>query len=422
MAPLLARGELPTLAGLRERGAFGPLATIRPTFSPAIWNSMVTGRSPKRHGIEGFTSRRFAGVAGALGRTEAPRALGFARLLRYLEESGRIADGPVVSSARKVPAFWEIATAHGSPVSVVNFWATWPAEPVLGALVSERVHYWRQAGRGDRPEEGQLTYPRELHAEIRPLVLSPDEVTWEDSRPFMDVSAAEFEAMRRTSVNEKTIGGEFKYLYSMFETERRVALHLVERSRREWGRPADLLVLFRIVDIACHRSLGESELVTDHLGASGEDVRRFGRVVSESYRRVDRALGEILGAVGEANVVVVSDHGFRRETQDGKPVYQHRTAPPGVFLAAGPAIRPGPVEGLDIYSVMPLLASLKRLPVADDLEGRLREDVLDPAFLAKNPVVRVASYGRRGAITVAREASGADQEMLERLRALGYVQ
>ena len=165
MAPLLERGELPTIAALRARGATGELGTFRPTHSPALWTTMVTGRSPKHHGIPGFTSLRMAGVAGALGRTHAPRALGFDWLYATLLREGRIREGPVVSSARRVPAFWEIATAHGSPVSVVNLWATWPAEPVLGALVSERIYSFRQAARaGDLPEEGQLTWPPELHA------------------------------------------------------------------------------------------------------------------------------------------------------------------------------------------------------------------------------------------------------------------
>lgn len=423
MAPLLARGELPTIAALRARGATGELATLKPTHSPALWTTMMTGRSPKKHGIQGFTSLRMAGVAGALGRTRAPRALGFDGLYDAMIRDGRIAEGPVVSSARRVPALWEIATAHGSPLSVVNLWATWPAEPVLGALVSERIYSFRQAARaGDPAEEGQLTWPPELYAEVRPLVMDPKAVSFEDSRPFMDVTPEEFEGMRRTSVHAKSVEGEFKYLYSMFETERRTALHLVERSRRQAGEPFDLLVLFRIVDIACHRALSASELVDDHLAATAEEQRRFGRVVSEAYRRVDRALAEILASYGDANVVVVSDHGFARETQRGEVVYQHNGAPAGIFLAAGPAFRPGPVSGLTILDVMPLLAALKGLPVADDLEGRLREDLFDPSFLAARPLRRVASYGRRGSIVVAKDVAAADQELLDRLRALGYVQ
>ena len=144
--------------------------------------------------------------------------------------------------------------------------------------------------------------------------------------------------------------------------------------------------------------------------------------MSEAYRRADRSLGEVLAAVGEANVVVASDHGFERETQKGQPVYQHLNAPAGVFLARGPAIRPGKVEGLTVYDVMPLLAAIAGLPVAGDLKGHLREDLLTAEFLALSPVKRMASYGRRGAITAAVSGAPTDEAMLERLRALGYIQ
>jgi arylsulfatase A-like enzyme len=329
----------------------------------------------------------------------------------------------VIGTARQVPAYWELASAHGRPVSVVNWWGTWPASPVLGHIVSERVHYFRQAARGAPPEERRLTFPPELHAQILPLVMRPDEVTYEQAQPFLDVSREEFAAMMARPFTGKTIESEFKHLYSMFETDRRVALALVEASRRQFGQPSDLLVLFRIVDIACHSSLRESELVEDHIDATPEDRRRYARVVSEAYRSVDRALGQLLEAFGPANVLVLSDHGFWLEDQGpGKPyMYHHRRAPPGILIAAGPAFRAGEVRGLSVYDVLPLLVALQGLPLADDLEGRVPEAVFAPGFLAASPPPRVATYGRRRALTSGAADLPADEEMIERLRALGYV-
>jgi hypothetical protein len=356
-------------------------------------------------------------------QTKLPRGIGFGRLYGYLADSKQIDSGPVMSSARLSPAFWEIATAEGSPISVVSWWATWPAEPVLGTVVTERVHYYRQLAREMAPEKENLTFPEELYAEILPLVMSPDQVSYEHARPFMDVTPAEFEEMRDRPFKGKTIEGEFKYLYSMFETDRRVALHVIERTRRAFGFPADLLVLFRIIDIASHASLRDSELVSDHLDASPEDLRRYKGVVSEAYRCVDRALGQIVAAFGEANVLVISDHGFRLERYpQSPPAYHHRRTPPGIFLAAGPAFRRGRVDGLSLYNIMPLMAYLKRFPVAEDLEASVPERVFDPDFFAANPIRKVASYGPRGAVVTATGEAATDQAMLERLRALGYIQ
>jgi len=343
-------------------------------------------------------------------------------LYGLLERWGEVAQGPVPSSARRVPAFWNLATSAGSPVAVVDWWATWPAEPVLGAIVSERVHFWRQAARGAPPEDSALTYPEALETEIQGLVMAPDDVTWEDSRPFMDVSREEFAEMMARPFKGKTIESEFKFLYSMFETNRRVALYVLERTRKTYGAPADLLVLFRIVDIASHSSLQTSELVHDHLGAPEPDVRRYARVVSEAYRRVDQAIGQLMAASPGANVVVVSDHGFQLETAAGEPVYHHMQGPPGIFLAAGPAFRAGHVSGLTVFDVLPLAAAMKGFPVANDLPGRVPEEVLDPLVLAQQPIRQVATYGRRRGGPVATPGSAADGEALERLRALGYIQ
>jgi hypothetical protein len=304
---------------------------------------------------------------------------------------------------------------------VVDWWATWPAEAVLGTMVSERVHFWREAARGTPPEDSDLTYPASLESEIGGMVMSPDDVRWEDSRPFMDVSREEFAEMMSRPFKGKTVEGEFKYLYSMFETNRRLAVYTLERTQRTFGLPADLLVLFRIVDIASHSALQYSELVQEHLGATPTDVRRYGRVVSESYRRVDQAIGEIMAAAPDANVLIVSDHGFQLEGAPGQPVYHHMSGPAGIFLAAGPSFRAGHVNGLTVFDVLPLAAALKGFPVANDLPGRVPEEVLKALVLESRPIQRVATYGRRQG-QVAAAVSTADGEALERLRALGYVE
>jgi hypothetical protein len=423
MEPLIARGELPHIAELRRRGAWGPLDTLVPTRSPAIWNTVVTGQPPARHGVEAFTSLRVRGASAVLRRTRKPRGIGFRTLYGLLERWEQIAQGPVPSTARRVPAYWNLATAEGTPVLVVNWWATWPAEAVLGAVVSDRFHFWRQAARGAAPEDRALTYPDGLQEDLRGLVMAPSDVAWDDARAFMEVTPAEFAAMQARPFKGKTIESEFAYFYSMFETNRRVALHLLRQPVQQYGGSADLLVLFRIVDIASHSSLGASELVSDHVGTPPEDVRRYARVVSEAYRRVDAAIGELMAAAPDATVVVVSDHGFQVEGPPGRPpMYHHMSGPPGVFLAAGPAFHPGRVEGLTVYDVMPVLAAMKGFPLADDLPGRIPSGLFDPAQVDTQALRRVATYGRRhGGAPEATAATSVDEAALERLRALGYI-
>ena len=417
--PLIARGALPNLAELRGRGAWGPLRTLTPTLSPAIWTTIATGARPQRHGVRGFEAIRLRGIEESLPELHPLRALGVRRLIDHLRESGRIAPGPVSSASRRVPAFWNIATAFRLPVAVVAWWATAPADAVIGHLVSDRLYYEALVSRG-RPLPEGLTHPDGLARAAASDVVLPGQVRYEDARPFADVTPAEFEEMRRVAHPSPLTGiaHELTYFLSVFETHRRLALRVLDEERKAFGTPGDLLVLFRLVDKTCHTALHLSELVDEHPAASPEDRRKFGRAVTGAYRAVDAALGDIREAFPEANVIVVSDHGFQLE--DGG--YNHTRAPEGVFLAAGPAFRPGRVEGLTVYDVMPLLLYLKGFPLAEDLPGALPTAALDPELLKQIPPTRIASYrggyaARRG--TGTREA---DAEMHERLRALGYVQ
>lgn len=420
--PLLARGELPALGALRARGAWGVLRTQRPTLSPVVWTTLATGRTPSDHGVRGFVSEHLRGVDAPLPELR-PQGPVSARLLALLPALGIVEHGPIRSDERGVPAFWNLATREGSPLNVVDWWATWPAERVLGALVSERVYYRPEASlRGAR-----LTWPDELGTRLRRLGLfvRREDVSYDEARRFVDLTPAEFEGLRARPAHERTLEAQLTYFCALTETDRRVARHLTEEGRRHLGRPPDLLVLFRLVDMVSHTSARFSELVDDHLGATPDELRRYGRVVSEAYRTVDRALGELVQAFGpEANVVVVSDHGFELQSHppEWTPSYDHRNGAAGIFLAAGPALRPGRADGLSVLDVFPLLAELKGFPLADDLDGRPARDTLGPLFVAGEPPRRVATYGPRedGGASVA--GGPDDPELLERLRALGYLQ
>ena len=138
---------------------------------------------------------------------------------------------------------------------------------------------------------------------------------------------------------------------------------------------------------------------------------------------MDRAIGELVVAFGDGNVLIVSDHGFGLEHigADETPVYDHRWAPPGILIAAGPAFQPGRVDGLGVLDVLPTLLYLKGFALADDMPGRVAEELFGDAFRENHPVTRVASY-RQGSKTegVGAPADG-DEQMLDRLRALGYI-
>ena len=81
---LLAKGRLPTLARLTREGAFGPLRSTIPAFTPTAWSSLLTGLNPAGHGIFAFTSNPNRGG----GRLESAASRGGAPLWRYLGAAG----------------------------------------------------------------------------------------------------------------------------------------------------------------------------------------------------------------------------------------------------------------------------------------------------------------------------------------------
>ena len=52
--PMIARGEMPHLASLRDGGAAGILRSDMPMISPILWTSIGTGKTPDQHGVTWF--------------------------------------------------------------------------------------------------------------------------------------------------------------------------------------------------------------------------------------------------------------------------------------------------------------------------------------------------------------------------------
>ncbi len=95
----------------------------------------------------------------------------------------------------------------------------------------------------------------------------------------------------------------------------------------------------------------------------------------------------------------------------------------GIIAAAGPGVRKGgaKIRGASALDLAPTVAVLLGLPVPDDTEGRVLEEILDPAWLEANPRRSIVSWGKR---ETGRGIDGgrADEEFRKRLKALGYLQ
>jgi MFS family permease len=358
---LVARGQMPHLQALRARAARARLR-VEPEQVPAIvWTTIATGRGPEAHGIQSMGGRRLAGM-------RTPVALGdesaFARALGNASDLLRISRPQAPSSVlRSVKALWNVASEKGLRVGVVNWWATWPADPVNGYVVTDRAFFKIEKG-GALDREVQ---PPEAFAALAALPRSAD-------------------ADRARSLDR-------------FHAE---AARLLAAPS-----PPDLEALYLPgLDIATMQQLGEAA-ASD---LAGLDARLA--LVREHYAFVDGLLGGVLERAGPNGLVVlVADPGRLPRGGPQPPV--------GELLVAGTAARPGDLGEASERDVAPTVLHLLGLPRSRELDGRVLEEALTAPFREAHPVRTVDSYGGRA---VGRPTdSGFDRAMLEELKALGYI-
>jgi hypothetical protein len=417
IAPLAAAGRLPALAGLMERGSSAPLRSLDPSRSPALWTTVATGHLPAVHGIEDFTSQ-------SRGTPERPAL--------------------VTVEDRRTLALWNIASALGRSVDVVGWWVTWPAEPVRGRIVSDRVAHTRwESWTGDRAQ-GRLTFPPELWEEVRSLVVDP-----------LAPPLAELEALAALSDEERRAIREarepipfhwpsvLKFGWCEQRSYEEIALALLR------ARQPDLSLVFLIaVDPVSHTTWHWYE-PERFPGVDPAQARRLGALLPRVYEHADRTLARLLELVGDDTVVlVVSDHGFQasgalpaatdrvdlrmfgieREQSLAQPVAVGMSgvhALHGIFIAAGGPVLRGArfAQPPTLADLTPTVLALLGLPVGADMAGRALSEMLDPAFLTAHPLRSVPSY--EGLLArPALPAAGADEDAARRryLEALGYIE
>ncbi len=388
--PLLAAGRLPHFERLIRDGASGPLESADPLLSPVVWTTIATGQGHGAHGIHGF-----------------------------VDEEHKL----VSSRAVKVKRVWELVGEHGrATVGVAGWFVTWPAEAVNGFMLSDRA---ASITPGDRE---------------RPLSFAPgflqdafDPVARERRRRYLGelprFTPLQVDAEWRTQFQPGTPAYEQRAaLDPVFLPSFLRDSSFVESGVRllEALRPDLFLVYLRGADHAqhaywFHRAPGESLTPVD-----AEARRLFGGIIDGYYVYLDEALGRFMAAAPpDTTFMVVSDHGFRSELRgrgEARRAAAHHEAE-GVYVFSGPAFRRG-IRGrpLSIFDLTPLWLHLYGLPAARDMRGRLPLDLLAPGTSPE--LERIDSYGRHqasGGPGDARE-SAADPEIVEQLKALGYIQ
>src|SRR6266446_3791815 len=304
ITPLLEEGLMPALDALINRGVMGNLATVQPILSPMLWNSIATGKFADKHGIHGFI--------------EPDPINGGAR--------------PYTSLSRKCKALWNIFTQSGLRSNVVGWWASHPAEPINGTVVTNAF-----GGVKFDPERGWMIPPGTVHPEEKGAFLArfrvfPSELTEAHILPFIP-SAAKIDQQ-----SDRNLSTFAKVLSDA------ASIHAVTTALME-TEPWDFTaVYYDAIDHFSHAFMAYHPPRLDWI--EEEKFELYKDVVHGSYRYHDMMLERLLQLAGlETTVILCSDHGFESGRQRPRgiprepagPAIWHR--PYGILVMAGPGIK-----------------------------------------------------------------------------------
>ncbi len=385
--PLVEQGKMPVLKSLLERGVSGNLATIQPILSPMLWNSIASGKRADKHGIYGFLE----------------------------PQPDRSGVRPVTSTTRKCKALWNILTQSGMTSQVVSWFASHPAEPINGSIVSDR--YVGQTAAQEKIHDCPpgTFYPDSLAKSLSPLILGPGEVESEALLPFIPKAA---EIDQKDDDRLKKLAS----LIARTSTVQAAGCQLL--NNKDW----DLTALYFIgIDEFGHTFMPYHPPRLE--GISEQDAAIYGEVMENCYRFHDMMLGAQLQLAGpDTTVILVSDHGFKndelRPGTDGmdNPVGWHRQH--GIACLAGPGIKQGEtLYGATLLDITPTILALLGLPVGEDMDGRPWMEIFEGA----EPVERIPSWeevdGDAGMHPAdLQEDSTESAEAIKHLVDLGYIE
>ncbi len=384
--PLMDAGHMPALQRMMRRGVWGNIATLQPVLSPMLWTSVATGKTADRHGVLGFTEPR----------------------------PDRSGIRPVSSRSRRGKALWNILSQSGRRSQVVGWYATYPAEPIDGVMVSNQFEAPVAPPDQPWPVPSGAVHPPELSKELAALRVHPAEIDATAVLPFLP------DAER---LMEKQDDRLRKFRAMMAQTASIHAITTRLLTRDDWDLTA---VYYEGIDRFGHEFM---EFHPPRMAqVSEQDFEAYRHAMVGIYRFHDMMLGTLLDLAGDdTTVILLSDHGYysdhrRPDPEAAGPTDWHR--PFGVVCGAGPGFRADEqLFGASLLDVTPTVLRLLGLPVGMDMAGRPWVEAFDRTI----PADRIVSWehvegdaGLHGEDQL--EDPAAEAEALQQLIDLGYIE
>jgi predicted AlkP superfamily phosphohydrolase/phosphomutase len=241
--PWTKQGLLPNLQRLMQAGVWAPLKSTLPPMTSPAWPSFATGKYPSKHGVFDFVSAH-NGTFNLINATAVDAA-----------------------------ALWDILSAQGKRVGVINVPVTYPPHRVNGFMITGLLS----------PTGAEITYPADL---LRPYTDAP--------YPYRTVPAVQYKP-----------GNEHAFIGDLEKLVDARAWHAV---RLMQDQPWDFLMVHILAtDLAQHA-------LWRYMDASHprhEPESPYQDAIQRIYQKADDAVGAMLQQLDEdTTVIVMSDHGF----------------------------------------------------------------------------------------------------------------
>jgi predicted AlkP superfamily phosphohydrolase/phosphomutase/tetratricopeptide (TPR) repeat protein len=392
---LVAQGMLPNFKKLKTQGAWGYLHSIRPTLSPLIWTTMITGKTPDIHGIIDF-------------------------MVIDPETNKPV---PITSNARKVKALWNIFFDFNYKSTIINWLASWPAETIKGNIITDRVHYSLRKYNKPSNEDVGKTFPPGLLKEIKSLIINDEDISNEQLAKYIHSSAQELQDSAQKELTENRIS-HFRTILASALTYHNISLKLFEN-----GQPPFFAIYYPLVDSVGHLFIKEMPPRLPRV--TPQDYTKFKDVVIKAYQLQDRMIGDYLKRM-EPNtaVILVSDHGFISGPEREAVVFRkgdiwaegfHKIN--GVFILYGKDVKPGAMSTKSVYDIAPTILYLLGFPIPEDMQGKPITEAFTKDFIQRFDIKNIDTYETINPIKERKllQVSADDEKIKKNLQALGYI-
>jgi predicted AlkP superfamily phosphohydrolase/phosphomutase len=351
--PLLLKGQMPNLASVIEKGAYGKLRTVSAPNCPRVYSTLFTSTNPEEHGVTGFI------VGGITANT----------------------------NMLKEEPIWSMLSKNGVTVGMANVPATFPVMPVKGYMISGMLT------RGKNCEDGVLcapklsevmggdaVYPRSLQAELLKNV-GDFYIDCERMPSAANLKGHEAQVIDQWLGRVQLIRDQqtrlFDYLLTAHPTDFTFLAQSCEDRAGHWLYP---IAPFNV-----------------GYNASINGVRED--AFPNQYVAFDKVLGTILKHVDENTyLLIISDHGIKplREFEEKDPhahADHEKTTPviakhdfadgddvPGSLFVMGPGIKHDlrlMGLGVSVYDIAPTLLHIYGIEQPRQMRGRVLTEIFE---------------------------------------------